>query len=215
MMRSQLLMLAALGIVLLVLSRREMNFSLHVQPRAALDIERTRHGWRTLSAKEAAVQHPKGPALAQQHAPKRAGAPAAQPQAKRVDAPTAQTPTPSKAQSEAPSRVVSPDEVLHQVPVGAIAYLALANTAYVELGINWALLILPGKPHSHAPMSTADSSHLCHTPSFLHLSPAMCVSQCSKRLARLSKLSSVRSTMRPSSASSLSLFRRCAAGWDR
>lgn len=59
--------------------------------------------------------------------------------------------TPSAAGATSPSAhcnhehsaVLSLDDVLCRVPRGALAFVSLANGAYAELGINWALLLLP------------------------------------------------------------------------
>lgn len=41
------------------------------------------------------------------------------------------------------SVALSPNDVLCRVPSGEVAFVALANAAYGELAINWALLLLP------------------------------------------------------------------------
>ena len=41
------------------------------------------------------------------------------------------------------SKLLSQDDVLCRVPRGALAFVSLANGAYAELGINWALLLVP------------------------------------------------------------------------
>ena len=41
------------------------------------------------------------------------------------------------------SRVLSRDDVLRRIPQGGFAFVTLANAAYAELAINWALLLLP------------------------------------------------------------------------
>ena len=41
------------------------------------------------------------------------------------------------------TKVLSRDDVLCRVPRGALAFVAMSNGAYGELGINWALLLLP------------------------------------------------------------------------
>ena len=59
------------------------------------------------------------------------------------------------------SRVLSSSEVLRRVPSGALAFVALANTAYADLAVNWALVLLPiletiGVPH-HAVLASLDN----------------------------------------------------------
>ena len=41
------------------------------------------------------------------------------------------------------SKPLSPEDMLCRVPKGELAFVALANAAYGELAVNWALLLLP------------------------------------------------------------------------
>ena len=40
-------------------------------------------------------------------------------------------------------RLLAHDEYLQRVPAGGVAFVAIANSAYSQMGVNWALLILP------------------------------------------------------------------------
>ena len=51
-------------------------------------------------------------------------------------------PPPPPPPSDENARVLSADDVLSRVPRGELAFISLANSAYSELAINWALLLL-------------------------------------------------------------------------
>ena len=52
-------------------------------------------------------------------------------------------PPPPSASSFSNDKVLTPDDVLQRVPKGELIFLALANEAYMTLGLNWAMVLLP------------------------------------------------------------------------
>ena len=75
-----------------------------------------------------------------------AAAAAAQPTAAAAAAAAAAAPAAAQGASGCNrdhSKLLSQDDVLCRVPRGALAFVSLANGAYAELGINWALLLVP------------------------------------------------------------------------
>jgi hypothetical protein len=60
------------------------------------------------------------------------------------------------------SRILSSADVLRRVPRGRLAFVALANSAYADLAVNWALALLPvleslGESH-HAVLAALDDA---------------------------------------------------------
>ena len=89
-----------------------------------------------IPAANAALAQPAAVAAAQQPAQQLA----AQQPAKALPPPP---PLPSPEAAWRSPRLLAHDEFLQRVPVGGVAFVALANSAYSEMGVNWALLILP------------------------------------------------------------------------
>ena len=52
-------------------------------------------------------------------------------------------PMPASSCNRDYSKPLSPEDVLCRVPRGELAYISLANAAYGEMAVNWALLLLP------------------------------------------------------------------------
>ena len=48
-----------------------------------------------------------------------------------------------RTQESAPASLLSKADVLRRIPPGALAFFTLANSAYVDLAVNWALLLAP------------------------------------------------------------------------
>ena len=82
---------------------------------------------------------PPPPAAAQSAVPKQSD-PAAQLPEPQLVTSSPPPPPPSKWRSR---RVLTYDDFLGRVPVGGLAFVALANSAYSQMGVNWALLLLP------------------------------------------------------------------------
>lgn len=57
--------------------------------------------------------------------------------------PTASPPPPPQVASLDNSKLLTTDDYLKRVPRGRLAFVSLANTAYAQLAINWALLLAP------------------------------------------------------------------------